>query len=226
MGGPVTSLGTGAGDDLADVLTALTDADGSRAHRHTQIALGVNFASSRPADISDAAHYLCILHGRHPGVIDHAAIRSADNAARAWLVQAMEGFATERAFLTRLTVAAGPAPSTAGQSECDATVLGQCHALEMLAQSDRRGCAIGAALALVLDWASLRPLLDRIALRMDIEPRPSTLPERPKTLEVARALGTDPAVNRAMLFGAGQLLRQHRGLWDLLQARAGVRAGA
>ena len=37
-------------------------------------------------DLADAAYYLCLLHGRHPGVIDHAATRSVDNAARRWLI--------------------------------------------------------------------------------------------------------------------------------------------
>ncbi|WP_336961128.1 DUF6975 family protein [Sphingobium aquiterrae] len=212
--------GPGSGPGVAEVLSSLVMVEGTPDHPHA-----AGFAERSPADLTDAIHYLCVLHGRHPGVIDHAAVRSADNAARQWLVQAIEGFAAERAYLTRIAVAAGPVPSTAGQSDCDATVLGQRHALDMLAQSDRRGCAIGAAFALILDWGAIRPMLDRVALRLELEPHATMLPPRNETLAVADALATEPAVLRAVLFGAGQLVRQHRGLWDLLQARAAIRAG-
>src|SRR3546814_5993123 len=47
------------------------------------------------ANLADAAHYLCMLHGRHPGVIDHAAMRTAHNDARGWLIQAADGFRSE-----------------------------------------------------------------------------------------------------------------------------------
>ena len=57
-----------------------------------------------------------------------------------------------------------------------------------------------------------------------MEPHRCTLPERAATLEVARAIGGDDVVDRAIQFGARQLLNQHRGLWDLLAARADIRA--
>ena len=44
-----------------------------------------------------------------------------------------------------------------------------------------------------------------------------------RTLDVARAIGGDPAVDRAIQFGMRQLLAQHRGLWDVLEARAAIR---
>ena len=37
-------------------------------------------------------------------------------------------------------------------------------------------------------------------------------------------LGAQPSAERAMAFGARQLLAQHRGLWDLLEARASARS--
>jgi hypothetical protein len=212
------------GPGTSEVLSRLVLAEGTAEHRYARDFMAGMPSSVTPASLTDAIHYLCVLHGRHPGVIDYAAIRSADNASRRWLLQAMEGFAAERAYLTRIAVAAGPVPSMVGQSNCDATVLGQRHALEMLAQSDRRGCAIGAAVALVLDWSAIRPMLDRVALRLDIDPRASMLPAREDTLAVADAVAVEPSVMRAVLFGAGQLMRQHRGLWDLLQARAAIRA--
>ncbi len=209
---------------LSDLIAALVAADGTAAHPYANPRQPSMLASST-ANLADAAHYLCILHGRHPGVIDHAANRIADNAARSWLLQAVSGFASERIILTQVTVALGPVPSTIGQSDTDATVLQQRHALDMLAQSDRRGCAMGAAIALVIEWQAIRQLLDAAMLRVGIEPRPCTLPDRGATLDLADTLaGGDEAIARAAQFGAHQLLRQHRGLWDLLSARADVRA--
>ena len=212
--------------DIARVLEALVDADGTAAHAYAnRAATGVSRETLLSlADLADAAYYLCLLHGRHPGVVDHAATRSADNDARQWLIEAADGFARERAYLTQVTVAAGPAPSTAGQADCETVVSQQRHALDMLAQSDRRGCAMGAAMALVLDWRAVRHVLDMAAIRAGLEPQPCALPDRATTLEVARAIGGDDSIDRAIQFGARQLLNQHRGLWDLLAARADVRA--
>ncbi|PZQ94408.1 MAG: hypothetical protein DI533_22300 [Cereibacter sphaeroides] len=211
--------------DIARVLEALVTADGTASHVHANRAgMGVvrEGMLSLP-DLADAAYYLCLLHGRHPGVIDHAATRSADNAARRWLIEAADAFAAERAYLTQVTVATGPVPSTAGQADCETAVGQQRHALDMLAQSDRRGCAMGAAIALVLDWRAVRHVLDMAAIRAGLEPHRCTLPERQDTLDVARAIGGDDAIDRAIQFGARQMLNQHRGLWDLLAARADVR---
>ncbi|CCW19358.1 hypothetical protein EBBID32_37240 [Sphingobium indicum BiD32] len=212
--------------DISRILEALVAADGTAAHAYANRA-GASVARDSLlslGDLADGAYYLCLLHGRHPGVIDHAATRSADNAARAWLIEAADSFATERAYLTQVSVAVGPAPSTAGQADCETTVGQQRHALDMLAQSDRRGCAMGAAMALVLDWRAVRHILDMAAIRAGLEPHRCTLPDRAATLEVARAIGGDDVVDRAIQFGARQLLNQHRGLWDLLSARADVRA--
>jgi len=214
------------GGDISSIIETLVSVDGTAAHSHVQmLCAAANDHGARPlASLADAAHYLSLLHGRFPGVIDHAATRSADNAARHWLVQACEAFADERAYLTQLSVALGPVPSTSGQNSCDSTVLQQRHALEMLAQSDRRGCAMGAALTLVLDWAGIRALLDRAAIRLGIEPAKCGLPTEDDTMAVARAIAVDDAAIRAMQFGSRQLLGQHRGLWELMHARSDIRA--
>lgn len=214
------------GGDISQVLEALVAADGTAGHAYVQRALAAPAREAPPSlpALADAAYYLCLLHGRHPGVIDHAATRSTDNAARQWLIQAADAFAAERAYLTQVTVAVGPPPSTAGQSDCEAAVSQQRHALDMLAQSDRKGCAMGAAMALALDWRAVRRLLDRAAIRVGLEPHHCALPDRQVTLAVARAIGGEDGVDRAIQFGARQLLNQHRGVWDLLQARADIRA--
>lgn len=176
------------------------------------------------ADIADIAHYLCMLHGRHPGIVDHAATKTVDDAARQWFVEAMDGFTAERAFLTKLTVAAGPCSGVGCDDQSNAAILGQRKALEMIAQSERNGCALGAVLALILEWHAIRPILDRIALRLEVEPRATILPTTEATLALGDITAKSKAVERAIYFGTDQLLAQHRGLWDLLGARHRLRA--
>jgi hypothetical protein len=170
-------------------------------------------------NLSDAVHHLCTLHGRHPGVIDHAASRGTDPAVRAWFAFHTVGFAAERAFLARLAVAAGPVPGTPGSADTEAAVLGQRHALEMLAQSERNGCALGAAIAVVIDWGSIRTVLNAAGRRFGVEVAPFALGDAADALSLIAAAGTTAPVERAMLFGAEQISVQHFGLWDLLEAR-------
>jgi hypothetical protein len=174
-------------------------------------------------NLSDAVHFLCMLHGRQPGVIDHAANRSVEPAARAWFNAAIDQFGVERAILTRLAAAAGPIPSTAGAGDTEAAVISQRHAIEMLAQSERNGCALGAALAVALDWRHVRGVLDAAAARFGIEVPPYALGDPHSIREVADAVALAPPAERAILFGAEQISIQHRGLWDLLEARQQAR---
>ena len=176
-----------------------------------------DFSALAAPDIADMAHFLCVLHGRHPGVVDHAATKTVEPAAREWLVKAMEGFAGERAFLTKLTVAAGPISGVSEHDQSNATVAAQRKALEMLSQSDRDGCAIGASFALVLDWQLVRPMLEKIAIHLGVEPRPTSLPNQESTETLNDILRQSSPVDRAIKFGVDQLLNQHRGLWDLLR---------
>jgi hypothetical protein len=171
-------------------------------------------------NLADAIHFLCALHGRHPGIVDLAATRTVEAGGRAWLAQAAEAMADERLYLTRLSVAVGPIPSTPGATGSETAILAQRAALATLAQSDRRGCALGAGLAFAADWTSIRTILDFAAKKLGVEPRPCTLGEAELLREVA-----DGAVEseRALLFGAQQLALQHRALWDLLEARQQAR---
>jgi hypothetical protein len=170
-------------------------------------------------NLADIVHHLTLLHGRQPGVVDHAALHTAQPVVREWLLEASTAFVRERSYLTKLTVAIGPLPSTPGQAETESAVLAQRHALEMLAQSDRIGCAFGAAASLVLDWANARTVLDSAAKRLGVESPECLLPCTEMTHDAATALAETPAIERALSFGAQQLLNQHRGLWDLMQAR-------
>jgi hypothetical protein len=176
-------------------------------------------------DLADLIHYLCVLHGRYPGLIDHAAARVVEPDARAWLANATYAFAGERAYLARLAVAAGPVPSTPGAAGTDAAVLSQRHAMETLALSERRGCALGAAMALVLDWAAIRACLDAAASRFGVDSPEYPAADRESAVRLADDHGASASVQRALLFGAQQILVQHHGLWDLLEARQQARQG-
>jgi hypothetical protein len=208
---------------VAELLDALVASEGTGAHPHVK---GGALSNSPDAmrNLADAVHFLCLLHGRHPGVIDGAARKAVDGTARRWLDEAAQAFAQERAFLSKIAAAVGPVPSTPGQDQCEAAVAAQCKALDMLAESDRNGCALGAAIALTLDWRTIRVLLDISAQRLDMTPPRCTLPDLPGTARLAAAVADGPATERAMSFGAQQLIAQHSGLWDLLSARAAARA--
>lgn len=208
---------------VADLLIALAAGQGSASHPHAAL-LATPDAAAR--DIADAIHCLAMIHGRHPGVVDHVNDRNAHPQARDWLEGASAAFVRERALLATLVVAAGPLPSTPGQAESEATVTAQDHALAMLAQSDRAGCALGAALALALDWRAVRAILDAAASRLGVPSPALTLPPLDETSAVAAAVAERPAIERALGFGAQQMLVQHRGLWDLLESRAAARRDA
>ncbi len=199
---------------------ALIASDGSANHPYLQ-RLARNEESLR--DLSDAAHHICMLHGRHPGVVDHALRHARLGIERDWLEAAADAFVIERAFVVRTVAAAGPLPSTPGHAETEAALAAQRHALDMLAQSDRAGCATGASIALVMDWAVIREALDAAAARLGLESPSSQLPLAEETVTILDALLREAPLERAMLFGAQQLFAQHRGLWDLLEARASAR---
>lgn len=202
------------------LVVRLTAADGSVAQ--PWFARLVEPRAAR-RDLTDAVHALCMLHGVLPGMADDALARHVQPDADAWLSEAAEGFAAERAALATLTAAAGPLPSTPGQAESEAAILGQRHAIEMLARSDRRGCATGAIAALLIDWLAVRRVLDHAAHCFGTPIPAPRLPIEIETATVVAALGDTPATERAIAFGAQQLLAQQRGLWALLEARAEAR---
>lgn len=214
-----------ATDSIAVQLTDLVASQGTAAHRYCAPAvLGDRQSFVRDlVDFSDFVHLVAMLHGHIPGLIDHAAARTAETEARGWLLKAIDAFVQEREYLSRLCVAAGPMPSTAGHHETSTIVAQQRHAIEMLAQSDRRGCALGTAVTMVLEWQAIRAILDAGAIRLGIEPPACNLPTRAETIAMVNAIADPERLIRALAFGTAQLLGQHRGMWDLLAARADVR---
>jgi len=217
------SLGTAAAASPGAQLAACVEGQGSAAH-----GWPVSPELTRPPEaarnLADLLHFLCILHGRYPGVIDHAADRTVEPEARRWLAEAAYAFAGERAYLARLAVAAGPVPSTPGAADSDSAVQSQRHAIEMLARSERNGCALGAAMAVILDWGIIRGPLDTAARRLGIESPPFAAADPVRVAQVAGGFAASPPTQRALLFGAQQILVQHYGLWELLETRAQARA--
>ncbi|HEX8513377.1 MAG TPA: hypothetical protein VF688_09765, partial [Allosphingosinicella sp.] len=195
------SVETAGGPKTGALLIERLAEHGSAAHPYATSARLLK-APTAGRDLADLIHYLCVLHGRYPGLIDHAATRVVEPDARAWLTNATCAFAGERAYLARLCVAAGPVPSTPGAGGTDSTVIGQRHAMETLALSERRGCAFGAALALVLDWAAIRTCLDSAASRFGVESPAYPAAEREAIARLADDYGSEPQVQRALLFGA------------------------
>ena len=196
----------------------LVAADGSGAHRWP---LHLTSATAQRRDLADAVHALCMLHGHHPGLADEARARGAQPGADDWMELVAKDFAGERAGLAALVSAAGPLPSTPGHAVSESAILAQRHALAMLARSDRSGCATGAVAALALDWLAIRRVLDRAATAFGLERAAASGIgiAGGSSLEFTATAGSE----RAIGFGAQQLLAQHRGLWDLLEARAEAR---
>lgn len=205
---------------VAERLARIVLADGSAGHA---APLQLMRADAALRDIADALHQLCTLHGRHPGVVDHAARATGSPIATEWLDSAASAFADERAYLVRVSAAAGPPPGTPGQAAAEAALATQRHAIDLLSRSVRPGCALGAAIGMTLDWPVIRRPLDAAAERLGLEVASCALPPSAQTMRLIEAVAADAPVERAMTFGLQQLLAQHRGLWDLLAARAASR---
>ncbi|MFC7537524.1 DUF6975 family protein [Sphingomonas sp. GCM10030256] len=208
----------------ADAHVARIAAAGSASHPYVAyLACAAGPTTAR--DFDDMVHLLCSLYGRHPGLFDLAVYRCPAGPTQAWLTDAANAFERERLYLVRLAAAVGPLPSTPGNAETEAALLAQRHALETLAQSERSGCALGAATALVSDWQAVRPLLDRAAVRVGVEAPACALPDDTSVRQSLSEAATGPATERAIRFGSEQLLLQHRALFDLLEARSEAREG-
>ena len=216
-------------DDLSDALVRKILSEGSLSvvtplvaflsDAHHRPGLRASGRSAKAALLADIAHFMNISHGRYPGVVEHAAHKIIDDAARNWLIEALDGMLSERAFLNNLTVTAGPIRRLTGHDNINALVENQAKNFQMLATSDRKGCAAGAAIAFVIDWRQTRPLLDIVADQMGITRPIVTLPSVTECAQLTQKLEHTDSFRRAMAFGAEQTLAQQRGLWQLVVAR-------
>ena len=207
---------------VAEAQLARVASEGCARHSHLNALLEASGPHSG-RDLGDAVHLLCSIHGHYPGLVEMALQRCPAGDAQDWLTRASEAFERERLYLVRLTSAVGPLPSTPGAAETEASLVAARHALETLAVSERRGCALGAATALIGDWWPIRRLLDRTAARAGLECPAPSLPDEASIVEVIHLASDGPASERALAFGGEQLLLQHRALFDLLEARAEAR---
>ncbi len=196
--------------------------EGSASHTHLR-RLGKLDSAAVTRNAADALHHLAMLHGRQPGVVDHATLRTPSDDARRGLMALADAFVIEREFLGRLVVGAGPLPSTPGQAETEAAVIAQRHAIEMLAQSEREGCSLGAAIALAIEWHGMRAMFEASARRFGVDVPKSRIAPLDDLIAIVVQGTSTPAAERAALFGAQQIAVQHHGLWNLLEARAKAR---
>ena len=217
------------GSDLGGTFVRTILSDGSLAitapltafleNRGARPDLRPHAKTARAALLADIAHFMHISHGRHPGIIDHAAQKISDDSAGSWLIAAIDGFAAEQSFLNKLTVTAGPIRRLHGQDKVNAVIESQAKNFQMLATSNRKGCPAGAAIAFLVDWHQTRPLLDMVAHEMGLAPTTATLPSVSACAALAGKLDDGGSYRRAMAFGAYQTLEQMRGLWRLIAAR-------
>jgi len=206
----------------AQLQLARVEAEGSAEHPY-RLRLMTASGPNHARDLADCVHLFCSLYGRHPGLIELALNNCPAGPVRDWLKEASDAYERERLYLVRLTASVGPLPSTPGAAETESALVAARHAIETLAGSERRGCALGAATALMSDWPAIRALLDRAADRVGMQRPVLTLPDQQSVVRVIGD-GTDgPASERALGFGGEQLLLQNRGLFDLLEARASAR---
>lgn len=206
----------------AQAQLARVESQGCVDHPYRQTLLSVGGPTAN-RDLADCVHLFCSLYGRYPGLIEIALNNCPAGPVRDWLREASDAYERERLYLVRMTAAVGPLPSTPGAAETEAVLVGQRHAIETLAKSERNGCALGAATALMADWPAVRAVLDRAADRISMQKPAMILPD---TDSIVRVIGdgTDGlASERALGFGGEQLLLQNRGLFDLLEARAHAR---
>jgi hypothetical protein len=196
--------------------------DGCARHSHLLSLLEATGPHSG-RDLADAVHLLCSLHGHYPGLVEVALQRCPKGQVRDWLAHASDSFERERLYLVRLTAAVGPLPSTPGAAETESSLVAARHAIETLATSERDGCALGAATALVCDWWPVRRLLDRCAARVGTEAPAPSLPDEASVVGIIDQATPTPGAARALAFGGEQMVLQHRALFDLLEARAEAR---
>ncbi|HVF37467.1 MAG TPA: hypothetical protein VNA29_05940 [Sphingomicrobium sp.] len=212
----------GRAPSVADAQLARIETEGSAGHAHRH-ALLTQSGPNQARDLADAVHLYCSLYGRHPGLIELALNNCPAGPIRDWLREASDAYERERLYLVRLTAAVGPLPSTPGAAQTEAALVGQRHAIETLAKSERGGCALGAATALMADWPAIRALLDRAADRIGMQKPMLNLPDEASIVRVIGHCSEGLAAERALGFGGEQLLLQNRGLLDLLEARAAAR---
>ncbi len=199
--------------------------NGAAASSHLKaLAENARVMANAPQAVADCVHFLTILHGQAPSLFDIA--RSAESGVpKDWLDQLSEQFEKDRRWLSRLNAMTGILVDRQGLSPAEQIVRDQREAMLTLAQSSRRGCALGAAVALAHDWDIIRiGLSDALGVvnNDNIEP-PNGIWLVGGNVQVLREAGEAASLRRAVGFGAMQLASLHRQFFDLLEARHALR---
>ena len=208
--------------DHGGLMVSLVAGEGSAAHPWLHSA-ELNAGISATRNVADLVHLLSMLHGRTPGLIDTAADQNCWIGVDPFLRAAAAGFTMERSFLADLAAAAGPPPGTPGDSGTVSAIQSQYHSLATLARSERFGCAIGAVVALLLDWQPLRAVMDGAADRLGLTVPESRLPDEDACRLLLASMPDRPRLDRTLSCGARQVLTHHTGLLDYLSVRAEAR---
>ncbi len=203
--------------DLRSLFIDLLQKQGSSQHPHQQRlkadgVIGLNSA------LLDAVHHIVLIHGRFPGLFEEARRNSPPSAEHfGWLRALAAGFSRERLMLAQLLAhsPSTPAQPTSIEGQLSFEAFGR--DILALSRSERPGCALGAAFALALDWASIRAVLDRASALFEYSAPPTSMPSDEQIFE--NLAHVDPDLERAMLFGAKELLLRHERLWAMLEAR-------
>lgn len=207
-----------AASGVSDMLSSLVDAQGSARHPWF-VELTAKPRDADPRSLADAVHGLAYLYARPSRISDVIVDRDDHPEVIDWIAATIKTFDRERMYLMRVLVGAGPVPGTPGEVKSNAIMTAQVTAIDTLARSERLGVALGAALAKIIDWHDLRRVIDAAADRFGIDRAPNLLPDRDGSLAAASVAAAAAPIDRALGFGARQLLVQHHAFWSLLQSR-------
>ena len=209
---------------VAEAQLARVAGQGSRRPRLSRRA-GRGFDPHAARNLADAVHLLCSLYGRHPGLLDMALEPQPERPGRR--------LAAGSGRRLRARAAVRRPPDLRGRPLAEHARRGRDRSrLARPAPRDRNPGQIRAAR--LRAWR--RDRLRRRLARRPADARPRGGPGRgrmpgrrscPTTTSIARvidAASDGPASERALGFGGEQLLLQHRGLFDLLEARAAASA--
>lgn len=203
--------------DLRALFIELLQNQGSSQHPFQRRLRADGFVELDSALI-DAVRHIAFIHGRFPGLFEEAQRNSPPSAEYSgWLRAMAADFSRERLMLAKLLA---HSPSSQAQPTSIAEQLSfEAFGRDLLAlsRSERPGCALGAAIALALDWNSIRAVLDRASALFEYSAPPTSMPSDEEIFE--KLVNLDPALERALLFGANELLLRHERLWGILEAR-------
>ncbi|EMD82582.1 DUF6975 family protein [Pacificimonas flava] len=176
--------------------------------------------------IADAVHFLTILHGEMPSLLDALAADNGDLEDP--LKQAAARFSDDRVWLAGLAASSGIYPGLQGLTSAETVVRNIRSAMLTLARSQRDGCGLGVALGFLIDWPGLRAALDAAGAAVFAARWAAPAESWPGDALLALTALAAPRFQeigsrRAIAFGAGQFVQIHAQLLELVETRAAVR---